>query len=172
MNIELRPTTLADLPDIMGWVNDPDITHYFASMGNITPEQEEEYLKKMLASKTDRLFSIFVDEEYAGQCSINQIYWPAKNGRLFIVLTNEFQHRGLAQKVLAALLERAFIALGLHKVWLIVREDNAGSQFLYQRAGFSIEGTLRDEYFVNDKYYTMIRMAILDWQFRQWYRTT
>ena len=55
----------------------------------------------------------------------------------------------------------------LHKVWLIVREDNERAKFIYQRAGFSIEGTLCDEYFVNDKYYTMIRMAILDREFER-----
>lgn len=168
MNLELRPTTMTDLQGIMGWVNDPDITHYFATMGNITLEQEEAYLKRMLASKTDALFSIFLDNEYAGQCSINQIYWPAKNGRLFIVLTKKFQHRGFAPRVIETLLRQAFEIMQLHKVWLIVREDNTRSQFIYNRAGFSIEGVLRDEYFVNNRYYSMMRMAILDWQFRQW----
>ena len=170
MNLELRPTTLADLPNIMTWVNDPDITHYFATMSNITLEEEEAYLAKMFASNNNRLLSIFVDNEYAGQCSINQIYWPARNGRLFIVLTKQFQHRGLAPRVLEALLRYAFDVMKLHKIWLIVREDNERSQFIYQRAGFSVEGVLRDDYFVNNQYYTMIRMAVLDWQFRQWSR--
>ncbi|OGF37885.1 hypothetical protein A2482_02345 [Candidatus Falkowbacteria bacterium RIFOXYC2_FULL_48_21] len=57
----------------------------------------------------------------------------------------------------------------LHKVWLIVREDNERAKFIYQRAGFSVEGTLLDEYFVNDRYYNMLRMAMLDRQFKQWY---
>ena len=46
----------------------------------------------MMHSKTDRVFSIFensmfrpntteYDWPYVGQCSINQIYWPARNGR-------------------------------------------------------------------------------------------
>ena len=167
MTIELRPTTMADLPDIMGWVNDPDITHYFAKMGHVSLEQEKAYLEKMLASEKDKLFTILIDNEYAGQCSINEIYWPAKNGRLFLVLTKKFQNRHLSKGVLEALLRQAFEIMQLHKVWLIVREDNERAQFIYQRAGFSVEGTLRDEYYVNDKYYTMIRMAILDRQFRR-----
>jgi len=170
MNITLRPTMLTDLPDIMGWVNDPDITHYFAKMGHVTLDQEKAYLEKMLASEKDRLFTILVDGEYAGQCSINEIYWPATNGRLFMVLTKKFQKRHLSNDVLKALLQQAFERLKLHKVWLIVREDNERSQLIYQRAGFSVEGVLRDENFVNDRYYTMIRMAILDRQYRQWNR--
>lgn len=169
MNITLRPTTMEDLPGIMGWVNDPDITHYFARMGHVTLEQERAYLEKMLASEKDRLFTILADGEYAGQCSINEIYWPAKNGRLFIVLTKKFQGRKLAPRVIEALLRQAFDVLKLHKVWLIVREENTRSQFIYQNSGFSREGILIDEYFVNEKYLNMVRMAILDWQFRQWH---
>lgn len=167
--ILLKPTTLADIDNIMTWVNDPEIAEYFAGLGDISREQETAYLEKILASDYDRLFSIFVDGQYAGQCSLNQIYWQAGNARLFLVLTKEFQGRGLAQKVIAEILCRAFDEIILNKVWLIVREKNEKGRHLYRRAGFETEGVLREEYRVKGEFVNMVRMAILAKEYRQWY---
>jgi diamine N-acetyltransferase len=156
----------------MTWVNDPEITAHFATLGNISQTQETTYLIKMLQSPNDRLFSIFVDGEYAGQCSLNQIYWPAGNARLFLVLKKEFQGRRLAQKVIAKILQRAFDEISLNKVWLIVREANEKARHVYRRAGFETEGVLREEYCVEGRFVNMVRMAILERDYRRWYGST
>ncbi|MBI5077481.1 GNAT family N-acetyltransferase [Candidatus Falkowbacteria bacterium] len=168
-DVFLKPTTLSDIDNIMTWVNDPEIAEYFASLGNITREQETEYLEKMLASANDRLFSIFVDGVYAGQCSLNQIHWPSRNARLFLVLKKKFHGRGLAREVIAAVLRIAFDELALNKVWLIVREKNEKGRHVYRKAGFETEGVLREEYRVKGKFVNMVRMAILEREYRQWY---
>jgi diamine N-acetyltransferase len=170
MSIKLWPTGLEDVEKIMTWVNDPEVTAYFATMGNITKEQEIAYLSTMLASKNDRLFSIFVDDDYAGQCSINQIHWPSQTGRIFLVLTKKFQGRGLAAKVIAELLRVAFEDLKLNKIWLIVREHNERGRYLYKRCGFETEGLLREEYKVNDNFVNMVRMSILAKEYHLWYK--
>lgn len=170
--ILLKPTTLADIDNIMTWVNDPEIAEYFASLGNITREQETIYLEKMLASGNDRFYSVFIDGIYAGQCSLNQIYWPARNARLFIVLKKEFHGRGLAREAIAAILQIAFEELKLNKVWLIVREENKKGRHIYRKAGFETEGVLREEYYVKSAFINMVRMAILAKEYRQWYNST
>ncbi|NQT49822.1 GNAT family N-acetyltransferase [Candidatus Kuenenbacteria bacterium] len=171
-NIELLLTDFEDVDNIMTWVNDPEVTAYFATMGNITRTRDQEiaYLSTMLASKNDRLLSIFIDDEYAGQCSINQIHWPAFTGRFFMVLTKEFQGRGLAPKVIFQLLKVALEDMGLNKIWLIVREDNEKGRHLYKKCGFETEGVLREEYKIDDEFINMVRMAILAKEYRRWYK--
>jgi diamine N-acetyltransferase len=71
------------------------------------------------------------------------------------------QGRGLGRAALGALVEEAFGPLDLHKLWLIVRRDNVGSQAMYMRAGFHFEGVLRDEYQVADRFFDMVRMGLL-----------
>jgi diamine N-acetyltransferase len=93
--------------------------------------------------------------------SINQIYWPAKNGRLFVVVRREMQGRGYGPRAVAKLLDVAWSELGLRKVWLIVRRDNRSSQAMYLKLGFDFEGVLRDEYFVGGTWFDMVRMAIV-----------
>lgn len=168
MPLALRPTTLADLPHIMSWVNDREVMQYFAlRQTQITEEEERRYLEGILASKNDRLFSVFESatgdepEAYVGQCSINQIYWPARNGRVFLVVQKSMQHGGRGAEMLRLLVERAFGELDLHKLWLIVRRSNLRAQAMYLRAGFEFEGVLRDEYCVNGQFYDMVRMGIV-----------
>ena len=146
----------------MAWVNDHEVMQYFATrQEDITEEEERRYLASILASKNDRLFSVFDGEHYVGQCSINQIYWPARNGRVFLVVQKAMQHGGRGAAMLQALIERAFGELDLHKLWLIVRRDNLRAQAMYLRAGFEFEGVLRDEYCVNGRFYDMVRMGIV-----------
>jgi diamine N-acetyltransferase len=140
---------------------------YFAlRQERISEDEERGYLEKLVTSTTDRVFSVFESghddiDTYVGQCSVNQIYWPARNGRVFLVVKKDKQGGGRGAAALEALIERAFGELDLHKLWLIVRRDNRPSQAMYLRAGFEFEGTLRDEYCVAGRYFDMVRMGIV-----------
>ncbi len=160
--LRLEPLSLEHLPLVMTWVNDHEVMQYFAQrQTNITEVEEEGYLRALVASKNDRAFSIFDEGEYVGQCSVNQIYWPAKNGRVFIAVRRAMQGKGHGPAALRALIDRAFGELDLEKLWLIVRKDNRSAQAMYLKLGFDFEGVLRREYKVGDRYFDMVRMAIL-----------
>lgn len=165
--LRLVPLAVDHLPLVMTWVNDRDVMQYFAlRQERIEEPEERRYLESLVRSANDRAFSIFEGDaddasSYVGQCSINQIYWPARNGRVFLVVRKDKQHGGRGSAALAALIERAFGELDLHKLWLIVRRDNRRAQAMYLRAGFEFEGTLRDEYCVNGRFFDMVRMGIV-----------
>lgn len=159
--VRLEPLRVEHLPLVMTWVNDREVMQYFANRQvAISEDEERPYLERLIASKTDRAYSIFAGSDYVGQCSINQIYWPARNGRLFVAIRKEAQHHGYAPIALRQLFELAFGAIGLHKLWLIVRRDNRTSQALYLKLGFDFEGVLLDEYCVNGQFFDMVRMGL------------
>src|SRR5262249_19799566 len=128
---------------------------------DISEDEERRYLEYLIASKNDRAWSVFAGDDYVGQVSINQIYWPARNGRVFLVVRRAMQHRGHGTAMLRGLIRLAWAELSLHKLWLIVRKDNRSSQAMYLKIGFDFEGVLRDEYFVGGRYHDMVRMAIV-----------
>jgi RimJ/RimL family protein N-acetyltransferase len=161
-DLRLVPLAVEHVPHVMTWVNDRDVMLYFANrQTEITEEDERAYVASLVASKTDRAWSIFDGDAYVGQCSVNQIYWPARNGRLFIVIRKAAQGRGYGPAAVRALLERSWGELGLHKVWLIVRRDNRDAQAMYLKLGFEFEGVLKDEYCVGGAYFDMVRMGIV-----------
>ena len=160
--LRLEPLAVEHVPFVMTWVNDREVTQYFAGLQDEVSEAEERrFVEALAASPDDRAFSIFDGDDYLGQCSINKIYWPARNGRVFIALRRSAQGRGHGQAALARLMELAWNELELHKLWLIVRRDNHRAQSLYVGLGFEFEGVLRDEYCVGGRYLDMVRMAVL-----------
>ena len=52
----------------MTWINDPEVTFYFARLGRkISRSEETRIVRGLIDSKTDRIFSIFEGESYVGR---------------------------------------------------------------------------------------------------------
>ncbi len=163
MNLRLEPLALAHLDHVMRWVNDPEVTFYFAELSRqITRDEERSYLQGLIDSGADRTWSIFEGDEYLGQIGLAKIYWPAGNARLGINLCREAWGRGVAQEATRRVLDKAFGELGLHKVWLIVRSDNGKGLHLWTKLGFRCEGVLREEYRSALGFHDMLRFAMLE----------
>ena len=164
--IRLVPLSLEHLDGVMTWVNDPEVTFYFARLGEpITREAEAAFLERLIASKNDLIFSVFDGKEYLGQVGISQIYWPARNGRMAVMLARHAWGRGVAKAAGRLLLREAFETHDLHKIWIILRSDNAKGLHIWTQVGFRCEGILRDEYFSVGRFHDMVRLAMLrsDW---------
>lgn len=163
MSIELKPLNLKDVGQIMTWVNDPEVVKNLQHFNRkFTSRDEVDYVKKILVSKNDFIFSIYNDDQYIGQCGIHGIAWENKLGRLSLVIKKEFWNKGYAQKVLPILIDHAFKKLELHKVYLMHWQENKKADHLYKKVGFKKEGVLKEEYYWHGKYYDMVRMAIIN----------
>jgi RimJ/RimL family protein N-acetyltransferase len=163
--VRLRPIRLDDVDAIMTWINDPEVTKNFAGMSSeITREQELAFLESILASETDRLYAIEDFEgRYLGNAGIHKIYWPARNGRLGIVLgARDARGRGLGSEALNLLCAVGFRELGLHKLWLVHYATNERMRHVARKLGFVEEGVLRDEYFHRGEFHDMVRHSLLE----------
>ena len=167
--MRLRPIRLDDVDEILQWINEPEITRNFAAMSKtITREQELAYLERMIASDVDRLWAVEDDDgRYLGNAGIHQIYWPARNGRIGLVIGRRDAHgKGFGQAAFRALCATGFEELGLHKLWLVHFVDNRRMHHIATKHGFVVEGTLRDEYFHAGGYHDMVRMSLLEDEWR------
>ncbi|MDO8496693.1 MAG: GNAT family protein [bacterium] len=160
----MRPLKLSDVDHIMIWVNNPEVVMNLQHFDKkFTRKDEESYVKKILASKNDFVFSFFNKKgDYIGQGGIHQIAWENKLGRLSIIINREHWNKGYAQEILPNLVNHAFKKLGLHKIWLMHWKENKKAGHLYKKLGFIKEGVLKDEYFWKGQYHDMIRMAIIN----------
>ncbi|MBI1969879.1 GNAT family N-acetyltransferase [Candidatus Woesearchaeota archaeon] len=164
----IRPLEMKDLNHIMEWVNDPTVVGKFANFQTpISREREQKFLEQIIASETDKLFAIETEQgEYLGNIGLHQIDWPSRAGRLALIIGKKAHWgEGYAQSALQELLRLAFEQYNLHKVWLVVFEENAKARHIYEKAGFQIEGFLRDEYFHQGEYHNMVRMSMLEHEY-------
>lgn len=82
-----------------------------------------------------------------------------------IIIDPEHQGNGYSSSATYLAMNYAFSVLNLHKLYLIVDEDNAKAIHLYKKAGFTIESELQDEFFVDGYYRNAIRMCIFRMSF-------
>jgi len=166
LRVCLRPIAESDVDAIMTWLNEPDITRNFAAFSEpVTREQELSFVRTMRASTADHLFAVELVHspgELIGTAGLHRIYWPAKNGRLGVMIGHrEVQGQGLGQEAMRLLVAFGFEQLGLHKLWLVHYADNARMRHIAGKLGFVQEGVLRDEYFHGGIWHDMVRHAIL-----------
>lgn len=78
---------------------------------------------------------------------------------LGLTIHDAYQNVGIGTALLNHLIGVARMKK-LTKVWLHVSTANARAIYMYKKAGFAIEGTLREESYVNSEYRDEYRMAL------------
>lgn len=173
--MRLRELRRSDLLELNAWRNDRDVVaglgSHFAFIG---PEVDEAWFNAYLASRPSNIRLAIVDDEPgAAETLIGCIYlldisWISRSGELALMIgRKDYWNRGVGSRATAAMLEHAFMDLGLHRVWLRVNVDNAPARRVYSRAGFRVEGTLQQASFKEGKYTDVHLMAILASEYAQ-----
>lgn len=169
MKANLRPLETSDLDNMMTWVNDSEIIGNFANFNHpISREEEAKFLENILASDKDKSFAIETEKGvYLGNGGIHQIHWPSRNGRLSLIIGNkDYWNQGYGKSAINGLLDLAFNQYNLHKVWLLSFESNKKNIHIYNKLGFQKEGIMREEYFHKGKYHNMVKMSMLENEYR------
>jgi diamine N-acetyltransferase len=78
-----------------------------------------------------------------------------------IVLRKIAQGTHVAQDASKAILDIAFNELHLHKVYLNVLTQNTRANRFYQKFGFKLEGTFRDDIKIENEFYSLNWYSIL-----------
>jgi RimJ/RimL family protein N-acetyltransferase len=82
-------------------------------------------------------------------------------GEFVIYLHQDYQGQGLGTHLTRVILQEAR-SRGFHRVGLEVVAENAAAIKVYQRAGFSVEGRLKDAFFGDDgKYHDQLIMGVV-----------
>jgi len=72
------------------------------------------------------------------------------------------KNKGYGTEFLNLMKEYTFEDLRFHKIWLDFFDTNTRVESLYKRHDFKREGVLRDKYYYDDEYITMVVMSILE----------
>ena len=168
--VRLRPLAESDVDHVLTWVNDPAIVGNIAAFSGhaFTRDQELAYIRRILASETDVVWSIedAVTGRYLGQCGLHHLHARSRVARLACIIASRADMgQGHGSAAIRAVLDHAFGDRDLHKVWLMVFRTNERGRRTYARLGFVEEGILREEYFHDGGWHDMLRMSLLA---REW----
>ena len=150
-----------DIPYIMEWMHDENITGCFKKdFSKYTRSEVENFILNSYTD-TDQNFAITDNSDvYQGTISLKKINNTDRNAEYAIVMRRNAQHKGIATDATKQILSYAFNDLRLNKVYLNCLEENTGAVNFYKKCGFIYEGTLVGQWYIRDKFRNLCLYAV------------
>ena len=175
--INLKPLTKITVSSFYKWLNDETVIKYSLSkFQRISTEEEiDAWHSEILNDTKNYIVGIFLAETseligYTGICDISN---TNMSGEFFIFIGAK-QHWGKGYGTLATLkvIDYGFNGLKLNRIMLTVSEPNIGAIHSYSKAGFKVEGKLRQACYRDGEYHDKVMMSILKEEFNKTMRTS
>jgi RimJ/RimL family protein N-acetyltransferase len=171
--VSLRPGERSDVPLFVRWLSDARTAEHLAVRSPIGLAMEERWFEDMLEHHgRDRWFFVICrreDDRPVGSIDLHALDLTNGGAGLGIVIGDPADtSKGYGSDAIRALLDFGFGELRLERIWLDVFDDNARGRHVYERIGFTYEGTFRRGFFRHGQYVDVHRMAILrdEWSAR------
>ncbi len=169
--IFLTAVERSDLKQLKDWRNNEHFRKHFREYRELNDDMQEQWFNKaVLNDPTTVMFAIrrCSDDRLLGCCGLVYTHWVYRHADLSLYIGDEdayIDQKGYAQETCQLLLSYAFDNLGLNKVWTEIYVFDKAKKDLYEKAGFSVDGILRENYFYNGRYWDSY---ILSYLAREW----
>jgi RimJ/RimL family protein N-acetyltransferase len=169
--VRLRPIELDDLERYVDWVNDPEVMRYHGARYPWSRAAEEDWIKEAMRKTSPPEVILAIDAlaeaRHIGSIGLHDIQSENRRAVLGIMIGDKtFWDRGYGTDAVQTLLRFAFDEVNLHRVQLLVHEDNGRAIACYRKCGFVDEGRLRQDWYQAGRYADTIVMGVLAPEFR------
>lgn len=171
-SVYLRTLEPGDLERVYQWHNDQELyrnligVHHFVSRATV----EKWLAKKSEYSNTEVNLAICLKEEnqHIGNIYLQNIDWVSRTGALGIFIGEiDLRKKGYGQAAMRLMIKYAFLTIGLNRIHTTLFENNKQSLNLFQKSGFSIEGTLRNHIYQEGRYWNVLFMGLCREEWKQ-----
>lgn len=159
-HIKLRPLEREDLHFIHALNNNEIMMRYWFEEPYEAYVELKELYNKHIHDISERRFIIDKQGVSLGLVELVDINHIHRRAEFSILVTPEHQGHGYASIAARLAMNFGFMVLNLHKLYLIVDEENVKAIHIYEKLGFEREGVLLNEFFISGKYRNAIRMCI------------
>ena len=161
-----------DLPLLMKWRNQAEYRKYFREYGELNSDMQKNwYEKKVLGDMGTIMFAIrdIRSDELLGCCGLCYINWVHRNSDLSLYIGKDglyIDTIGYAWESCKLLFDYGFLELGLEKIWSELYEFDDRKIQLYQKLGMQTDGTLRNQYYYDGRWWDSKILSILNNEWR------
>jgi RimJ/RimL family protein N-acetyltransferase len=143
----------ADVQALFAIFSDPETMRYWTTPAMEAVAEAEALLRDIRHHAEARtLFQRGIarreDDLVIGTCTLFRLDTEHRRCELGYILRRDHWGRGLAHEALTAVVDHGFGPLGLHRLEADVDPRNTASIRSVERLGFTLEGHLRERYFV------------------------
>ena len=153
--LELVPLDRPHLARTLEWANDPELMRLMDRKQPVSPVEHEAWFASLPRRADCAYFAI---ETVDGRAHIGNVWlWDIdrrhRKAELRVVVGDRgARGKGLGAEAIDRLCRFAFEKLDLHRVYAYVLGINPSARTAFERAGFSLEGTLRDDRWAVDRF--------------------
>jgi ribosomal-protein-serine acetyltransferase len=164
--VELRPTGPELAGDIWAAIEASltELTPWMPWAADSSGDEVRSFTERAVAqweSGTAYNFTMIVDGQVTGQCSLNRIDPLARSTDIGYWLRSDLARRGLASEAAVRVIEFGFDDARLHRIELHAGIDNVASNRIAQKLGFRFEGVMRGRGRGANGFYDMNLYALL-----------
>lgn len=169
--IYLSPINAEDVEKFTEWLNDFGVTDYLGISGTLTTLQSEKKYLEESDNTVARFAIVTLDkDEMIGTVSLNRVNNIHREATLGIFIGNkEYWNNAYGTEAIRLILDYGFNYMNLHSVKLSLLSFNERALKCYKKCGFKEAGRLRENRYINGKYYDTIYMDILAEEFNENY---
>ncbi|MBX7052599.1 MAG: GNAT family N-acetyltransferase [Flavobacteriales bacterium] len=171
--LDLIMITPQMIHDLFNSQDDKEIASFFGIDENSLDHYREMHLHGMETHRLSlRFFLLKVKESGAtiGECGFHTWNTRHDKAELFYALRKDDDKRkGYTSEALQVILDYGFSEMKLHRVSALTADWNKASLAVLHKFGFTYEGTMRQDYMVDDQYEDSVCYSLLkhEWQSRK-----
>jgi RimJ/RimL family protein N-acetyltransferase len=133
------------LASTLQWTNDPELARLLDRRDRVTDDEHHRWFDS-LSSRHDTVFFAIEDESrHIGNVWLADINARHRKAEVRIVLAPNATNRGRGSRAIELVTVEAFGRMNLHRLYAFVLAFNPRGRRAFEKAGFAIEGTLRDD---------------------------
>ena len=165
--VRLRAVERKDVEKFHTWINDPEVTEGLALYLPMSMRDEENWFEG-LASRPPQEKPLAIEcrdgdgWKLIGNSGFFELDHTAHSGEIGIMIGDKAcWNKGYGTEAMNLLLQHGFETLNLHRIFLRVYASNPRAIRSYEKAGFTLEGRLREAVYQRGKYGDVLIMSVL-----------
>jgi RimJ/RimL family protein N-acetyltransferase len=165
--VRFRAIERSDLPKYQEWLNDPEVIEGLSMYLPLSQVDEQQWFDQAMRSEpASRPLAIEIRQgeawRLAGNIGFMNLEWNVRCAEFGIFIGDRsLWSNGYGTEAVQLLLRHGFGTLNLNRIYLRVHSTNARAIRSYEKAGFVLEGTLRQAVYHDGKYADMHVMSVL-----------
>jgi len=169
--VYLRPAERDDIPLFVRWLNDARTSRTLSMVAPMSIAMEEGWYERIVANQGQEGYHFVIcllsDDRPLGTIGLFELDLRNGGAGLGISVGDPADTgKGYGSDALRAIVGWGFDMLRLERIWLDVYAFNPGARTLYERIGFTYEGTSRHGAFRFGEFVDLDRMSILAGEWR------
>ena len=158
-DLTLKVLEKTDLDFLHRLYNDPDVMYFWFREPFLSKATVEENFEKSRENKNHKSFVLKDDDDLVGIIQLFDVDFVHRKAEFAIMIDPLMQGKGYALPATNLAIDYSFTTLNLNKLYLIADVDNEKAIHIYEKAGFTQEAILKQEYFVNGEYHDITYMS-------------